>query len=233
MFIEHFAKPFMRGEFLMANLIITCEHGGNKIPDEWKDLFPQPCPELMTHRGYDIGALKIAKHLAEAFSAPLFYNEITRLLIDFNRSVGHRSQFSEFSRRLSKAKKNQIIETYYLPYRQNIEHTIRPLLPAVHLSVHSFTPQLKGKVRDVDIGLLYDPKRPSEKELAYRWKRNIPKNYRVKMNQPYLGISDGLIPEFRKQFDSPEYIGLELEVNQDIISKDVENILKESLGRTL
>ncbi len=187
----------------------------------------------MTHRGYDIGALKIAKHLAEAFSAPLFYNEITRLLIDFNRSIGRKNQFSEFSRRLPKAEKNQLIESYYLPYRQNIEQTIRPLLPVIHLSVHSFTPCLKGKVRDVDIGLLYDPKKPTEKKLACRWKQNIPKNYRVRMNKPYLGISDGLIPELRKQFASPGYTGLELEVNQGILSNDLENILKESLERTL
>ncbi len=206
----------------MANLIITCEHGGNRIPKKWQDLFPAPCPELNTHRGYDIGALRLAKYLAEQLSAPLFYNEVSRLLIDFNRSIGRKNQFSEFSKGLTKKNKRELIDTYYLPYRQNIEQIISSLSPVTHLSVHSFTPELAGKVRDVDIGLLYDPKRPLEKDLARRWKQKLPKIYRVRMNKPYLGISDGLVTELRKQYSPSDYVGIELEVNQKILTMETE-----------
>ena len=32
----------------------------------------------------------------------------------------------------------------------------------IHLSSHSFTPELDGKVRKADIGLIYDPARQRE-----------------------------------------------------------------------
>ncbi len=36
----------------------------------------------------------------------------------------------------------------------------------IHISVHSFTPVLKNKIRNADIGILYNPKRSIEKNLA-------------------------------------------------------------------
>jgi predicted N-formylglutamate amidohydrolase len=52
-------------------LVITCEHGGNRIPEPYRELFHAHQALLDTHRGYDPGALIMARALAKAFSAPL------------------------------------------------------------------------------------------------------------------------------------------------------------------
>jgi predicted N-formylglutamate amidohydrolase len=71
------------------SLVITCEHGGNRIPIRYTDLFKANPVLLNTHRGFDPGALSMAKDLAAAFAAPLVASTISRLLVDLNRSVGH------------------------------------------------------------------------------------------------------------------------------------------------
>lgn len=120
--------------------------------------------------------------------------------------------------------RRDILRRYYFPYRAQIETTIRKLISAnclLHISVHSFTSKLRGKRRTCDIGLLYDPSRPLEKAFANQFKRSlttIAPHYTVKMNYPYLGISDGLTTAMRKLFPK-NYIGLELEVNQKHFTK--------------
>jgi predicted N-formylglutamate amidohydrolase len=43
------------------SLVITCEHGGNRIPIRYTDLFKANPVLLNTHRGFDPGALSMAK----------------------------------------------------------------------------------------------------------------------------------------------------------------------------
>ena len=70
-------------------LVITCEHGGNRIPRPYRDLFQAHQALLDTHRGFDPGALIMARELATAFAAPLVASTVSRLLVDLNRSIGH------------------------------------------------------------------------------------------------------------------------------------------------
>jgi predicted N-formylglutamate amidohydrolase len=98
--------------------------------------------------------------------------------------------------------------------------------------VHSFTPELNGKVRTADVGLLYDPTRDAERELCRRWQKalltqiaatrgdrtNIWSDYRIRRNYPYRGSSDGLTTTLRRVFPALAYIGIELEVNQALLS---------------
>ena len=42
------------------HLVITCEHGGNRIPVRYRGLFKVKKAVLLSHRGYDIGALSLA-----------------------------------------------------------------------------------------------------------------------------------------------------------------------------
>jgi predicted N-formylglutamate amidohydrolase len=87
----------------------------------------------------------------------------------------------------------------------------------IHLSIHSFTPELSGVVRDADIGLLYDPARRYEKKLCREWRKKIitinPAIGRVRMNYPYRGTSDGFTTYLRKKMKG-SYLGIEVEINQ-------------------
>lgn len=68
-------------------LIVSCEHGGNRVPSAFKTLFSEKF--LASHRGYDAGALALARDLAAAARAPLFYSTTSRLLVELNRPLGH------------------------------------------------------------------------------------------------------------------------------------------------
>ncbi len=67
-------------------VVITCEHGGNKIPKDYQYLFKDYKSVLQTHRAYDPGALELAKLLSKKGNY-FFFSEISRLLIELNRSI--------------------------------------------------------------------------------------------------------------------------------------------------
>ncbi|MEZ6062372.1 MAG: N-formylglutamate amidohydrolase [Planctomycetaceae bacterium] len=203
----------------------TCEHAGNSVPDEFRLLFAGHEAVLETHRGYDIGAFQVAFRIAREVSAPLFHSMVTRLLVDLNRSTHHRSLFSEFSRVLDEAHREDVLRRFYFPYRRNVENAIGQFIsegcPVLHVSVHSFVPELNGRVRNADVGLLYDPARATEvawcaamRALLRHWTPEL----RVRRNYPYLGTADGFTTHLRKLWPNSQYAGIELEINQRILA---------------
>jgi predicted N-formylglutamate amidohydrolase len=206
------------------SFLITCEHGGNRIPAPYRWLFLGRRALLDSHRGYDPGALDMAREMAKAFRAPLVTSTISRLLIDLNRSIGHPQFFSTVTRGAPAKLRAKIVEEHYLPYRAQVERLVRQSVlrgrRVIHISSHSFTPELDGKVRRADVGLLYHPARRGEAELCARWKALLAASaprLRVRRNYPYAGKGDGLTSHLRRRFPSSAYVGIELEVNQNIV----------------
>lgn len=202
-------------------LLISCEHAGRRIPPRYRALFAGHEAVLRSHRGHDPGALALARQMAAAFGAPLFYSTISRLLVDLNRSLGHPQLYSPMTRGLPATARRKILARFYLPYRAQIEaHVTRVVENSqclVHVASHSFTPVFDGEVRTADIGLLYDPARPGEVALCRGWKRGIEARapaWNVRRNYPYTGTSDGLTAYLRKRFRPEQYVGVELEINQ-------------------
>jgi len=206
------------------SFLVTCEHGGNRIPAPYRALFDGHAALLDTHRGYDPGALLMARQLAHALRAPLVTSIVSRLLIDLNRSVGHPQLFSAATRGVPVAMRRSIVAEHYLPYRSQVERIVRRSVTrgrrVIHVSSHSFTPELHGEVRRADVGLLYDPFRRGEVQLCARWKAalaNVAPELRVRRNYPYAGKGDGLTSYLRRSFPPAVYVGVELEVNQKIV----------------
>lgn len=220
-------------------LVLTCEHAGNEIPDEYSELFSDAAEVLETHRGYDPGALDLFNSLSGMadFAQPYM---ISRLLVEPNRSLGHSQLFSEFTSGLPEPQKEQILEDLYFPYRHFLEDRIAAYVRAgeevVHLSIHSFTPELNGEVRTADIGLLFDPARPAERKFCEGFAKKILQEddkLRLKNNYPYLGTDDGFTTYLRKLFPQ-QYRGIELEVNQKFVSDNAMSAqLKEVLKKAL
>lgn len=178
----------------------------------------------MTHCGYDLGALLMAKDMAASFKAPLIASTVTRLLVDLNRSIGHPKLHAESIRNSSHEERGRIIADYYLPYRARAENLLRKVIArgrrVIHISSHSFTPELNGKMRTADVGLLYDPVRLGEARLCERWKamlHRVAPHLKVRRNYPYLGKGDGFTTYLRSQYPPTAYIGVEIEVNQAIV----------------
>lgn len=228
------SEPFLR-------IILSCEHGGHRIPVAYRPLFAGQEESLATHRGYDIGILPFARFLARELEAPLHAAEVSRLLVDLNRSRRSPTLFSEVTWQLPAGERAAILRRYYDPYREAVTQAVaegRRNGRVLHLSVHSFTPEMHGVVRRADIGLLYAPARPAEAEFCRRWQAEINRldpALRVRRNYPYRGVSDCLVTTLRRRFDGERYLGVEIEVNQKLPQGEaglwhhVRQVLLESL----
>jgi predicted N-formylglutamate amidohydrolase len=200
---------------------VSCEHGGNRIPPRYRRLFGRHARTLDTHRGYDPGALALARRFALAFRAPLFFSTTSRLLVDLNRSASNPSVFSEATRALAPPERARLLVRHHAPYWKTIEAAVAKASASgrrlVHLSCHSFTPRLAGEVRRADIGLLFDPARAAETALCLAWRERLRARRPqlvVRRNYPYRGVNDALTTALRRRHPERRYLGVEIEINQ-------------------
>ena len=201
---------------------------------------------MHSHRGWDAGALELGRQMADAFGVPLHAATTTRLLIDLNRSIGHRQLFSEITRPLSPEHRREIVDRYYRPHRQAVEADIDRHIESgarvIHVASHSFTPTLDGLPRHADVAWLYDPRRPGEVAFARAWMRALEQRspeLRLRRNYPYQGRADGLTASLRRHHPDATYVGIELEVNQRFVEqggapwKRLRTMLVDSLKKAL
>ena len=214
----------------LPSVVVSCEHGGNRIPAGYAPLFVGREGLLASHRGWDPGALRLARVVARRLGAPLHASRVSRLLVELNRSPQHPHLFSSVTRDLPVQEKEEILRRWYEPYRgrgrEAVGGRIEAGIRVLHLSVHSFTPVLDGEERQVEIGLLYDPARTREAAFCRGWQAELhirleplPEPIRVRRNQPYRGAADGFTTWLRKRFPPERYLGIELEVNQGLVAR--------------
>ena len=210
-------------------LVISCEHGGHEVPPAYAALFQGHEALLDTHRGWDPGALELAQQMADAFAAPLHASTTTRLLVDLNRSVGHRQLYSEFTRGQDRTRREAILRDHYRPHREAVEARIGQLITSgcqvIHVASHSFTPCLNGVVRRADVAWLYDPRRPAEVRWAEQWLKAFAgraPGLALRRNYPYEGRGDGLTALLRTRHGDTDYVDIELEVNQRFVASGGE-----------
>lgn len=169
----------------------------------------------------------------------------TRLLVDLNRSIGHLTLHSEATKGLPAGERARILHDWYMPYRAEVEDHALAMVArgarVMHISIHSFTPVLHGEVRTADIGLLYDPARKGEVNLALRWRHALVEaapELRVRRNYPYRGEQDGMTSHLRRRFPPESYVGVEVECNQALAAdtrewRAVRGVLVDTLRSVL
>lgn len=207
-------------------LLLTCEHGGNRVPREAAALFRDHAALLASHRGWDPGALSLARLAARRTGAPLVAATVTRLLVELNRSPHNPRVFSSITRPLPAVRRRALFERYHRTHWERVEREIRAALAraprVVHVAFHSFTPVLGEERRDFGVGLLYDPARPRERTFCDAWVAALAAaapSLRVRRNTPYRGTADGLPTAMRWRFPASRYLGVELEVNQGLLDR--------------
>lgn len=208
-----------------VRVLLSCEHAGNAVPPPWRRAAAIPADVLYSHRGWDPGALDLARVFRRYLKAPLEYTKVSRLIVDANRTIGNPTIFSEYVRLAELGLLDDAVGRYYVPFRSRFHEMAARVLRSgarvVHLSVHTFTPIFDGEVRRADVGLLYDPEREDEVDLCRRWAAGISRcrpELRVRSNEPYQGTDDGHVTELRRRFGR-RYLGLELEVNQRFVGE--------------
>ncbi len=219
-------------------LVISCEHGGHRVPPAYRSLFAGQGALLRSHRGWDPGALLVARALARALDAPLIAATTTRLLVDLNRSPHNPRVFSKTTRALPREARAALLERHHRPHWDRLRAALaRRDTLTVHVAVHSFTPVWEGRRRPITVGLLYDPKRARERRFALRWKQQLaraPETHPIRRNAPYRGDADGLTTAMRRERPASRYLGLELELDQaDLADAGRRRRLVTTLGASL
>ena len=215
-----------------AGLVVTCEHASPTLPQAFVPLFEAEAARLggplktvlASHRGWDPGAAELAVRLARAAGCEPLLGAHTRLLVDLNRSLHHPRLLSPVTRTLGPTARQALVAEYWQPHRARVEAAVQRAVQdhgrAVHLAMHSFTPTWAGTERKVDVGLLYDPRRPHERALIDALEgplRVLCPALRVRRNNPYRGVADGLPTALRRKFAPEAYVGMELEVNAALV----------------
>lgn len=214
------------------------------MPPSCAPLFASPERQqvLRSHRGWDAGAAEVGRAWAALHGQTARCQPISRLVCDANRSEDHPRVHAPWLDALSEPERQELIATYHRPHREAVAQACAAALaqgPVLHLAVHSFVPVLGGRQRPMQVGLLYDPRRPAELSLCRAWRRELARlaEIRVDRNRPYRGWTDGLCTTLRARFSSAPYSGVEVELNQgwlpSVSADGVATWLDASLRRAL
>ena len=149
-----------------APCLLICDHASAAIPAALCDL-GLDAGQRRRHIAWDIGAADVTRRLAQRLDAPAVLSGYSRLVIDCNRQLGDPTSIAQESddvpvpgnRRLGAESRAQRAEACFWPYHRAITDCIRRrriagLRPSL-VSVHSFTPVMRGFERPWHIGVLW------------------------------------------------------------------------------
>jgi predicted N-formylglutamate amidohydrolase len=214
------------GKNSQSRLIFVCDHASNRIPPEHANLGLGP--DLFdTHIASDIGAAEVTRSLAAAYGAPAILARWSRLLIDLNRGGDDPTLVMKLSdgsivpgnRAVGPAALADRIARYHAPYHEAIEaeiararhHGIVPVL----VSIHSFTPTMKGVRRPWEIGILWDK---DARLAAPLLTRLAAAGFVVGDNEPYSGeLENDCMYRHGTMHGLPHVL---IEIRQDLIATD-------------
>ncbi|MEM7546467.1 MAG: N-formylglutamate amidohydrolase [Pseudomonadota bacterium] len=191
------------GEDRNPDWIVLCDHASNAVPGDVAggDLGLPP-EDMARHIAWDVGARGTALALAEALNAPMLATKFSRLVIDPNRGEDDPTLLMRLydgsiipgNRHADAVERERRLARFHRPYHKAIDALIdraaaRGVSPRL-LSIHSFTPQLKGRaMRPWHIGLLWDHDERLFRPLYDRLLRE--RDLTVGDNEPYSGQLKG------------------------------------------
>jgi predicted N-formylglutamate amidohydrolase len=156
---------FTEGENRPARWLITCDHAANTVPPFVNGgTLGLDDAEMNRHIAYDVGAAGVSRTLAKALNAPVILSNFSRLVIDPNRGEDDPTLLMKLydgtiipgNRFADDDELQTRLNMCYRPYHTKLAEMAARQNDTVIVSIHSFTPQLKGRPpRPWQIGLLY------------------------------------------------------------------------------
>ena len=209
-----------------SDFLLTCEHAGQAIPQRLDGLGVEP-EDLDRHIGWDIGALEVARSMAELLDAALVHQAYSRLVYDCNRMPSAHDAIPEESdgtvihgnRELSAedvaARHDEIFRPYHDRITGMIDLREAEARPTVLGSIHSFTPVFQGTERPWHVGVLYGAHAEYPALVLEELLRQ--EGLVVGDNEPYAIIygKDYTIPVHGEERGIPH---VEIEIRHDLIT---------------
>lgn len=208
----------------MTGLVLSCEHASWALPPGI-DL-GVPLELVRSQAGWDHGALEIANHVSEAVGIGVHTGLFSRMFVDLNRPPGHvdcipKNSFGvpvPANATLSPTDAAERIATFHAPYWEAVRREVAARLhdrgAVLHLSVHTFDPELDPPGRAFEVGVLYEPNHAFEAELSERLLFQLRgAGIAVRANQPYTGVGPAICTSFREERAGQRYAGIQLETS--------------------
>ena len=205
-------------------VLLLCDHATRFIPRALGALgLDEAC--LTRHIAWDIGIAEVTRRLAQRLDAPAMMSHFSRLIVDPNRQPNNPTLIPEISdgvivpgnRDLTADEVELRLDTFFRPYHGAIAAQLdamaeRGPIPAL-ISMHSFTPVMKGEERPWEIGILWnrDPRLPQPLMSRLR-----AEGLTVGDNLPYSGADEHGFTQ-HTHGDSRGLANVLIEVRQDLI----------------
>lgn len=209
-----------------GGLLLVADHARNALPARYGTLGLPP-NELERHIAWDIGVEAVTRQLAAALDAPAIMASWSRLLIDPNRGEDDPTLIRQIYDRavvpgnhpLSADERALRIARFYRPYHARVSETIEAVRAAsgrapMIVSIHSFTPELQGRKRPWEIGVLWDRDDRVAKPLIAALAADH--GHVVGDNEPYDGALHG--DTMFRHCTVPGYPHALIEIRQDLIA---------------
>lgn len=210
-----------------SELVFCCDHAGAQIPESLGTLGLSQ-DDLQSHIALDVGVFSTTSWLAGQLKAPLVAQPYSRLVIDCNRLPGTLNSIPDHSdgRKvpgnigLSQSERNRREAEILIPYQNKLAQVLKTStealgFPPILVAMHSFSRQLGGKKRNLDLGIIYDGYTAFGDRLL-----NVLKNHpeiRVGHNLPYkVDFDDDYTLPIHTKGGVLPYV--EIEICQDLIS---------------
>lgn len=218
-----YAPYFIDGVDRPGRWLIICDHAANTVPDSvgGGDLGLAP-EDMARHIAFDIGAQGVSFALAARLNAPAICTNFSRLVIDPNRGEDDPTLLMKLydgtiipaNRVADRAEREHRLTTCYRPYHDAVARlAARPA--TVLISVHSFTPQLRGRpLRPWQVGVLYADDTRLARPLLDMLRAEP--DLTVGENEPYTGHLPGdSIDRHALQYGRPNVL---IELRNDLIA---------------
>lgn len=173
------------------NLFIFGDHASNYIPPQYDNLGLSG-DDLTRHIAWDLGTDVIVRALCAHFGCAGQLAAVSRLVIDINREperdtlIPPESDGTQIiaNQNLTPEQRQARIDAHYAPYHAALGKQLASMEDPLVLSVHSFTPQVRGQApRDVEIGLLM--RHDEATAHAFMARMKAAHDYNIQINEPY------------------------------------------------
>lgn len=206
---------------------MTCDHASNRVPEDLGGDLGIDAADMARHIAFDPGAAGVAAHLGDLLASPVALSNFSRLVIDPNRGERDPTLVMKLydgtiiprNREVDASEVERRLVAYYRPYHDAIDALTSSRAPEAIVSIHSFTPQFKGRpARPWEIAVLSATDRRLSDPLLRLLREDG--DLVVGDNEPYTGALSG---------DAMDRHGIQpgrqhtlIEIRNDLIKTDAE-----------
>ena len=212
-----------------SDFVIVVDHASARIPRRLANL-GLPDAELRRHIAWDIGALSVARRVAEALDAPLVAQSYSRLVIDCNRdpkvatSIPRISELREIPGNIGlsaaeiAARRTEIFDPYHRRIRELLDARQAIGNRTILVAQHTMTDVYKSDRRRMHAAVLYNRDRRFAGAVLDMLRRE--QHLIIADNEPYFlsDETDYTIPHHAEARLLPH---VELEIRQDLVADEV------------